>query len=299
MQKSTKKRWSRTFKMEIFSFSLLNGIALSPLESKKLLGNERVTINLGMDQARCISDGNLIRISFQGRIFEINKEALEFHTKRRSILVIEEKRIYEAEVRTQRAYYKLVPLNRVSEVTLEINGIHMHRVKGTSPLDDAKRKVAMAGVKNNLSVLEVGTGLGYTTISSLKFGAKKVVTIEKDENVLWLAERNPWSRGLLSNRIIILKGDAFYLVDEINERFDVILHDPPRFMSDSGMLYSEEFYRKLRRLIKPRGRMFHYIGDPGRLRGKSLRGKVARRLKRSGFSIVRYDEESMGLIIKA
>ncbi|MGC9072426.1 MAG: hypothetical protein ACP5HK_07055 [Acidilobus sp.] len=36
------------------------------------------------------------------------------------------------------SYYKLVPVEGSEAPTLEINGIHKHRVKDTTPLEDAR-----------------------------------------------------------------------------------------------------------------------------------------------------------------
>ena len=51
-----------------------------------------------------------------------------------------------------------------------------------------------------------------------------------------------------------------------------------------GGLYSGEFYRELARVLRHRGRLFHYTGAPNRLTsGRDVTREVARRLKASGF----------------
>jgi hypothetical protein len=64
---------------------------------------------------------------------------------------------------------------------------------------------------------------------------------------------------------------------------DAVLHDPPRF-GIAGELYSQAFYDHLARVLRRRGRLFHYTGAPNRLTsGRDVPAEVARRLQRSGF----------------
>ncbi|AFZ70366.1 putative methyltransferase [Caldisphaera lagunensis DSM 15908] len=281
--------------MEIFEFEPFKGIALLPKESKSIIKNEQATINCGRDRADYINKENdKIIIKFNEKIFEIDYDVLEKHVNRRSVLLID-KDYYEAEVRSTNNYYKLVPVNDTYYTTLEINGIHMHRIKGITPMEDAKRKVEVAAVRKGVRVLEIGTGLGYTAINSLKFGAREVITIEKDQNVLWLAERNPWSYELNSEKIKIILGNAFDIIKDFNNEFDIIIHDPPRFTSNSSELYSIEFYKYLYSALKRNGVLFHYTGEPGRVKGKGFPLKISGKLKDVGFEVLRYDSIAMGI----
>ncbi|MDP8003752.1 MAG: methyltransferase [Caldisphaera sp.] len=283
--------------MEVFEFKPFEGIALSPYESKKIINKEETTINLGKDRGIIKCFGSELSIFFNNNLFKINKEILEQHVNRRSVLLIDiNQRYYEAEIRASNGYYKLVPLRSERDVTLEINGIHMHRIKDVTPMEDAKRKVILAKIKKGSKVLEIGTGLGYTTINSLKIGANEIITIEKDENVLWLAERNPWSKELLSEKVTILLGNAFNVLKELNEKFDNIIHDPPRFSSNTSELYSQEFYDVLSNLLRHKGFLYHYTGEPGRAKGKNFYSKIVGKLRKSGFKVIYYDEKSMGIL---
>ncbi|HII61915.1 class I SAM-dependent methyltransferase [Pyrococcus horikoshii] len=190
-------------------------------------------------------------------------------------------------------FYKLVP---TIPPTIEINGIRMHRTKGTDPLKDTIAKVNTVKPREGEVVLDTCMGLGYTAIESAKRGAR-VITIEKDPNVIELAKINPWSRELFeSPKIKILQGDSFDLIKKFeDESFDVIIHDPPRF-SLAGELYSEEFYMEMFRVLKPGGRLFHYVGNPGkRYRGLDLQKGVMERLRRVGFMKVRRVQEALGV----
>lgn len=179
-------------------------------------------------------------------------------------------------------YYKLYPVAMYEAPTIEVSGIKMHRVVDVTPWEDAGQKVELVGVREGHKVLDICTGLGYTAIHSLNRGAE-VLTIEKDRNVLDLAKYNPWSSEL--SNIPILLGDAYDLVGDLPRNFfDIVIHDPPR-MARAGELYSLDFYSKLYRVIRPGGRMYHYVGSPGHKRGKNIIKGVARRLKNAGFKV--------------
>ncbi len=191
-------------------------------------------------------------------------------------------------------FYQLVELSDKT-TTFAIDGVRMHRVKGMNPLEDAKRKIKALGVKKGEKVLDICTGLGYSAIEAKKSGAK-VKSIEKDENVLILAEENPLSKELFSG-IDVEIGDAFEIVDEFEENeFDRILLDPPTFKF-APKLYSLEFYKKLKRVMKDGGKLLHYTGEPGsRFRKKSLKKGVMGRLGEAGFKKMKWIEK-IGCVI--
>ena len=67
--------------------------------------------------------------------------------------------------------------------------------------------------------------------------------------------------------------------------FDRIIHDPPTF-SLAGELYSAQFYGQLRRVLKRKGRLFHYIGDLESRSGRNVVKGAVGRLKEAGFARV-------------
>jgi hypothetical protein len=175
-----------------------------------------------------------------------------------------------------------------------VSGIPMHRIKATDPIADTRAKVrTVAPVRGR--VLDTCTGLGYTAIEAAKT-ADEVVTIELDPAALEVARANPWSRALFEDTTITqVAGDAFEVVPMLEgASFDIVIHDPPQFAL-AGELYSLEFYRQLHRVLKPRGRLFHYAGDPeSKMSGNVTRG-VIRRLEEAGFRTVKRRPAAFGV----
>src|SRR5262249_52292897 len=127
--------------------------------------------------------------------------------------------------------------------------------------------------------------------------AAEVVTIEIAEAVLEIARRNPWSRDLFASpKIVRIDGDSFEAIREFDDgSFDRIVHDPPTLQL-AGELYSEEFYRQLRRVLRRGGRVFHYIGDLNGPTGHAIAKGAARRLGEAGFAKVVRRPEAFGLV---
>jgi hypothetical protein len=172
---------------------------------------------------------------------------------------------------------------------LEISGILMHRIKGTTPRKDAEAKLRLVAPVRG-AVLDTCMGLGYTAILAAQT-AESVTVIEKDDNVLEMARLNPYSREIFEDpRIRLIQGDASQAVGSFGDAtFDIINHDPPT-LSIAGELYSDAFYAELLRIAKPGGKLLHYTGAPGsRGRGVDLNASVMRRLARVGFARVRND----------
>lgn len=179
--------------------------------------------------------------------------------------------------------------------TMLVSGIPMHRIKGIDPLADTARKIAAVAPVTGV-VLDTATGLGYTAIAAART-AERVVTIELDPAAIEIARQNPWSRELFENpRIEQMIGDAFELIRDLPDReFSRIIHDPPA-MSLGGDLYSRELYRQLRRVIRPNGRVFHYIGDPDSASGRNITRGVVQRLGEAGFRRIVRRPEAFGVV---
>jgi len=190
-------------------------------------------------------------------------------------------------------HYSLMPTERAP--TTLISGLPMHRIKDVDPREDTMRKIkTIAPLRGR--VLDTATGLGYTAIAAAET-AEQVVTIELDETALAVARLNPWSRALFDHpKIEQVIGDAFEEVMRFdNAAFSAIIHDPPTF-SLAGELYSEEMYRRLFRVLRSGGRMFHYIGDLDSPSGGRVAKGVVRRLQEAGFARVVRKPDAFGLV---
>ena len=179
-------------------------------------------------------------------------------------------------------YYSLMPTAKAP--TLLISGIPMHRIKGTTPLDDTKTKIKALGMPHGL-ILDTATGLGYTAMQAART-CDRVITIEFDPAVIKICRSNPWSQDLFTNpKISKLIGDSYELAPNFSdETFNAIIHDPPTF-SLAGYLYSKTIYQSFYRILKPNGRLFHYIGNPHSRTGASVGRGVVERLENCGFSV--------------
>jgi len=269
-----------------YVFSPRRGFVVTPGTARVLLegGAGEAAVDFGLGRLPYRDRGECVELGGDERPVCIDKETLA--------RLVEGDRVlfspiggspYFVEARRGGHYYKLVYLGEGVRPTLEIDGVHMHNIVGTDPWRDALRKVRLAGVRRGHRVLDICTGLGYTALASLGRGAS-VTSIEVSRSVLWVAEHNPYSRGLSDVDIIL--GDAFEAVEEVVEGVDRVIHDPPVF-SHAGLLYSSEFYSKIYRVLRRGGVLFHYTGAPGERRGVKFQRGVVERLRRAGFDVVR------------
>lgn len=213
----------------------------------------------------------------------------------RSCFVIKDNRPHKIQVFSEATnrLYSLMPT--AGAPTMLVSGIPMHRIKGIDPHRDTLQKIrTIAPIVG--CVLDTATGLGYTAIEAAKT-ADHIVTIELDPAALEVARSNPWSQALFENpKITQLIGDSFEEVQRFeDETFARIIHDPPVF-SLAGDLYSGEFYRQLFRVLRPSGRLFHYIGDLNSKSGRTVAKGAARRLQEAGFSRVVRRPRAFGLV---
>jgi len=60
--------------------------------------------------------------------------------------------------------------------------------------------------------------------------------------------------------------------------------------------YSADFYHELHRVLKAKGRVFHYIGDPKSKSGGTVTRGVVRRLQEVGFRRVKPWPRAFGVV---
>jgi hypothetical protein len=194
--------------------------------------------------------------------------------------------VFSAVSRYDGALIKLVP-TEWGAPTFEIDGIKMLPTAKTSPIDDARRKVALVQPQGK-TVLDTCGGLGYFAACCLDAGAARILSFEKNADVLWLRTLNPWSPDPDApehgGRLQLTHGDVSQAIAHIPDAsVDALLHDPPRF-GIAGELYSQTFYDQLARVLRRGGRLFHYTGTPNALTsGRDVPREVAKRLEKAGF----------------
>ena len=176
---------------------------------------------------------------------------------------------------------KLVPTDWGAP-TFEIDGIKMLPTAKVSPYADAERKVGLIQPRGKV-ILDTCGGLGYFAAWCVAGGARQIRSFEKNPSVVWLRSINPWSPA--TDEVLSLQeGDIAQEIQALpTAGFDAILHDPPRF-GIAGELYAQTFYEQLARVLKPKGRLFHYTGSPNKLTsGRDVPNEVAKRLRVAGF----------------
>ena len=210
---------------------------------------------------------------------------------------------YPAKLRDRTIYYRegedFVPVSRYAgsliklvptqwgAPTFEIDGIKMLPTSKESPLDDARRKVALVQPRGKV-ILDTCGGLGYFAACCLDAGVAHIRSFEKNEDVLWLHTLNPWSpepdAPSSGGRLHLTHADVTAAILEIPDAsVDALLHDPPRF-GIAGELYSQAFYDQLARVLRRSGRLFHYTGSPNKLTsGRDVPREVQKRLDKAGF----------------
>ncbi len=181
---------------------------------------------------------------------------------------------------------KLVP-TQWGTPTFEIDGIKMLPTSKESPLDDARRKVALVEPRGKI-VLDTCGGLGYFAACCLDAGVAELRSFEKNPDVLWLRTLNPWSPDpdddASGGRLHLAQADVTEAITTLADAsVDAVLHDPPRF-GIAGELYSQVFYGQLARVLRRGGRLFHYTGSPNKLTsGRDVPREVQKRLQTAGF----------------
>jgi predicted methyltransferase len=250
------------------------------LRAAHLADTRTVECSLDLGRSRTTVEVDAAGWTWQGRRYpwlESCKERTIYHWNGEA---------FEPVARYAGSLIKLVP-TEWGPPTFEIDGIKMLPTARVSPYEDAGRKVALIAPRGK-AILDTCGGLGYFAAWCLQGGARQVLSFEKNPDVLWLRSLNPWSPGVedaVAGALELRHGDVEKEITTLPEAaFDAVLHDPPRF-GIAGELYSQVFYDQLARVLKRKGRLFHYTGSPNKLTsGRDVPNEVAKRLRLAGFS---------------
>ncbi len=256
-----------------------------------LRGENRVSLDLGLSENELeITDKGVLLPNCE---FISYRDLRKISEKEDAVFFVKNREVFQVAIH-HHGFLKLLPTERAP--TLEINGVRMHRTVGTTPDADSRLKLELLEIDGGC-VLDTCTGLGYTALNAVSLGGDHVVSVEIREAVLRIAELNPWSSGIFDDtRISLVLGNSADLVKGFpNDFFDYVIHDPPLF-SHAGYLYASAFYQELFRLMCPKGRLFHYTGEPGSRRGLNLPRGVMKRLRESGFIKLEWEKKALGIV---
>ena len=266
--------------------------SVTAAEMIQAVENGNVNIELSLDLGRTVN-----KVELKDPVWDVD-QLRKIVEDPESIYFVRDNQIFKAAISEQN-FYKLFPTGHDSAPALLINGVLMHRVKDVDPIQDAGMKAALCARKG-IDMLEICTGLGYSTIACLERGVRSIVSIEKDKHVTELSRLNPWSKELHSDkRVTLVHGDASVKIGECDDKsFHSVLHDPPRFSLGSE-LYTTEFYSEIHRVLKPKGVLYHYVGSPGgKHRKRDLPKGVMKRLRDAGFGTVSRNEKTLGVVAR-
>jgi hypothetical protein len=187
-------------------------------------------------------------------------------------------------------FYKLTPTN--DWPTISISSVPMHKLN--SPKEDTEGKIGL--LKPYGTVLDTCMGPGYSAIMAASF-AEKVITFEKDENVLAIAKQNPLSAALFSKENIEVRAkDVAEGIKEFKDGyFDCITHDPPTFKL-APELFGAGFYKELYRVLKNKGRLLHYAPLYKVSHGVDFPSKIKKKLTEAGFSVGEFSNKAGGFL---
>jgi len=277
----------------------MDSIVLSQYQAREMLaavksGAESVESSLDLNRTRlqlaCSGEGVLVE-GFDPLTIPLLEYVAD---DANSCWVVEGDELVKVEAFSEETgrYYSLYPT--ASAPTMLISGIPMHRIQETDPWRDTQAKIKAAGPIAG-SVLDTCTGLGYTALLAAE-SATRVITVELDATAHEVVRQNPWSKRIFETPNIDMRiGDSAEVITGFEMgAFDVVIHDPPMF-SLAGDLYSLEFYREVKRVLRRRGRFFHYIGNPESKSGATVTRGVIRRLHEAGFSRITPQPQAFGV----
>jgi spermidine synthase len=139
-------------------------------------------------------------------------------------------------------------------------------------------------------VLIIGGGDGGCLREALKHqGVERVTQVEIDQGVIDLCRR--WLPSLGAGafdhpkaRVVIADGALF--ATESADRFDVVIVDSTDPQGPGAVLFTEPFYRNVRRLLNPGGIMTSQCGNPSIRPEELVDTQAAQRA--AGFALVDY-----------
>lgn len=203
----------------------------------------------------------------------------------KSCYIINENKLEKVQYFVNNKLYKLIPTDFRPILKISANSMHKKEFLDRLSKDKLYGKV-----------LDSGTGLGYSSIIASKT-ADEVITVEIDENVIEVAKLNPYSRDLFTNKNIKrVIGDVTKVIKKFeNEEFNSIVFDAGT-VKGSEEFFSLNNYKEAFRVLRSRGKLYHYIPKHQIKRGRDFASEVISRLKTAGFERTYRNKEESYLI---
>lgn len=183
--------------------------------------------------------------------------------------------------------YKLIPTS--FRPILQVSGTGMHKLEFVTKIEREEMKG---------SVLDAGTGLGYTAIAASKT-ADEVITIEIDETIMHIEKLNPYSQELFTAKNIRrVEGDVTVEIKKFKQgEFDAIIFDAGTPKS-SGEFFSLANYKEAHRVLKRGCRLYHYLPRHHIRHGRDFGGEVVNIMKKAGFKLTERNMEGSYAIME-
>ncbi|MEA3053420.1 MAG: spermidine synthase [Sphingomonadales bacterium] len=157
-------------------------------------------------------------------------------------------------------YQRIVLTRRADDLRLYLNGNLQFSSRDEYRYHEALVQPALARVPDARRVLILGGGDGLAAREVLRHpGVRSLTLVDLDPAMTKLFSRSPMltalNRGALTDRrTTIVNADAFGWARKARGRYDAVIVDVPDPVDYSvGKLYTESFYREVRRLIAPGG----------------------------------------------
>ena len=198
--------------------------------------------------------------------------------------------LYQAPVThtSQSRYQRIVTTKALGGMQLFLNGNLQFSAADETRYHEALVHPAMAAAKQARRVLIGGGGDGLAAREVLRWpDVSEVVLVDLDSAVTHLANTHPelkeLNRGSLRDpRVRVVHQDAFTWTAQASGLFDVAILDFPDPTNYSlSKLYTRAFYRRIERLLSPRGIMVVQASSP--LLARRSFWCVNLTIERSGF----------------
>jgi spermidine synthase len=157
-------------------------------------------------------------------------------------------------------YQRIVLTRRADDLRLYLNGNLQFSSRDEYRYHEALVQPALARVPDARRVLILGGGDGLAAREVLRHpGVEKLTLVDLDPAITDLFSQSVMltslnQHSLTDRRMTVINADAFQWARLARSRYDAIIVDLPDPVDYSiGKLYTDSFYRELKRLVAPKG----------------------------------------------